>query len=601
MPRKFGVRDAGILLHRWTGLLIAAFLIIVGLTGSILAFEDEIDHWLSPELHVAHPPNRAPLDLATFAERAEASDPRLRVNYFWAEEDQVHVVVNGRTDPSTGKPFELGYSELILDPWSGAILGKSVMEGQWRDPGPWRTRVLPFVYSLHTSLATSTSSGWTFMGVIALLWTLDCFVAFYVTLPRNSGPFWQRWKQAWKVKWNATSTRVHFDLHRAGGLWLWPLLFIFGWSSVMFGLPQVYEPVMKHLFDYDSMSEQIARNAVAKPLDKPALTWRQAQQAGERAITEQASLHHFTVRRPYGMAYIADYGAYTYGVRSSIDFRGHGWDTSVLVDGNTGRLRSVDLARGQHLGNSIFNLLWGIHFADLRDWLPYRILVCLFGLFLSVISYTGVYIWWKKRKTRQLSRSRTRELVQEPARSPLMTTLVKSKSLFIVLSLVIHVSIALAQEANLQSPQPALRGKIVDPSGAVLTGASVTLKIRDGISLGTVHTDGQGTFSFTVPKPGEYSIEVSQTGFEKLVRNVDLQNDSGGFLTLTLTIQKTTSNVTVSASQRDVDYAAPESSTAAKIDLPILLNASNDLTARGFVRASASAFWRIAWLRQGQC
>lgn len=76
------------------------------------------------------------------------------------------------------------------------------------------------------------------------------------------------------------------------------------------------------------------------------------------------------------MAYIADYGAYTYGVRSNIDFRGHGWDTSVLVDGDTGQLRSVDLARGQHLGNSIFNLLWGIHFADLRDWLPYRIL-CL--------------------------------------------------------------------------------------------------------------------------------------------------------------------------------------------------------------------------------
>ena len=517
MPRKFGIRDVGILLHRWTGLLIAAFLLIVALTGSILAFEDKLDHWLNPELHVSHPPNRAPLDLATFAERAEASDPRLRVNYFWVEEDQVHVVVNGRTDPSTGKPFELGYSELILDPWRGAILGKSVMEGQWRDPGPWQTRVLPFVYSLHTSLATGTSTGWTFMGVIALLWTLDCFVAFYVTLPRGADSFWQRWKQDWSVKWTANPMRVHFDLHRAGGLWLWPLLFIFGWSSVMFGLPQVYEPVMKDLFDYNSMSEQIARNSVAKPLDKPALNWRQAQQAGERAIAEQASLYHFTVRRPYGMAYIADYGAYTYSVRSSIDFRGHGWDTSVLVDGNTGQLRSVDLARGQHLGNSIFNLLWGIHFADLRDWLPYRILVCLFGLFLSVISYTGVYIWWKKRKTRQLARSRARALAQEPDRVRLVTTLTKSKSMLLVLLLVVHVSFLVAhgQDARAQTPQLALHSKIVDPSGAVLTGATVTIKNSDGISLGTLRTDDQRAFSFTAPKPGGYLIEVSHTGFEK--------------------------------------------------------------------------------------
>ena len=406
MPRKFGIRDAGILLHRWTGLLIAAFLIIVGLTGSILAFEDKIDHLLNPELHVAHPPNRTPLDLATFAERAEASDLRLRVNYFWAEEDQVHVVVSGRTDPSTAKPYELGYSQLILDPWSGAILGKSVMEGRWRDPGPWRRRLLPFVYSLHTSMATGTSTGWTFMGVIALLWTLDCFVAFYVTLPRGADSFWQRWNQAWRVKWKANSMRVHFDLHRAGGLWLWPLLFIFGWSSVMFGLPQVYEPVMKHFFDYQTMNEQISKDTLAKPLYTPSLNWRQAQQAGERAIAEQASLYHFSVRRPYGMAYIADYGAYTYGVRSSIDFRGHGWDTSVLVDGDTGQLRSVGLPRGQHLGNSIFNLLWGIHFADLRDWLPYRILICLFGLFLGTISYTGVYIWWKKRRVRRTANLR---------------------------------------------------------------------------------------------------------------------------------------------------------------------------------------------------
>ena len=403
MPRKFGIRDAGILLHRWTGLLIAAFLIIVGLTGSVLSFEGPIDRLLNPELHVSRPPNASPLDLATLAERAEASDPRLRIGYFWAEEDQVHVMVSGRKDPSTGKPYELGYSHVILDPWSGALLARTVMEGQWKEPRPWRQRVLPFVYSLHTSLATSTSAGWTFMGIIALLWTIDCFIAFYITLPRSAGSFWQRWKQAWKVKFTANSMRVHFDLHRAGGLWLWPLLFIFGWSSVMFGLPQVYEPVMKHLFDYQSMGDTISKNTLPKPLDTPALTWRQAQQAGERAMAEQATLHHFTIQRPYGMAYIAEYGAFTYCVRSSIDFRGHGWDTSVLVDGNTGQLRSVDLAHGQHLGNSIFNLLWGIHFADLRDWLPYRILVCLFGLFLGTISYTGVVIWWRKRRVRRKS------------------------------------------------------------------------------------------------------------------------------------------------------------------------------------------------------
>lgn len=401
MPQRFGLREASILLHRWTGLFLATFLIVVGLTGSILAFQWRIDRLLNPELHVLSPPNRPPLDLATIAERAEAFDPHLRVAYFWVDEDQAQAVVGPRTDPFTGRPYDIGYGVLILDPWTGAVLGREGMEEQWKGPQSWRVKVLPFVYSLHTSLTTNTPAGWTIVGVVALIWTLDSFVGFYLTLPRGEGLFWRRWRQAWNIKWNANSTRVHFDLHRAGGLWLWPLLFVFGWSSVMFGLPRVYEPVMKHLFGFVTANESVATNSLPKPREVPELNWRQAQQAGERAMAEQAALRHFTVLRPYGMAYIDAYGAYTYCVRSSIDFRGHGWDTTVLIDGNTGQLRSVDLARGQHVGNSISTLLWGIHFADLRDWLPYRVFVCLFGLFLATLSYTGVVIWWRKRKARK--------------------------------------------------------------------------------------------------------------------------------------------------------------------------------------------------------
>lgn len=41
----------------------------------------------------------------------------------------------------------------------------------------------------------------------------------------------------------ARKFRIQLDLHRAGGLWLWPLFFLFGCSSVMLGLRQVHEPV----------------------------------------------------------------------------------------------------------------------------------------------------------------------------------------------------------------------------------------------------------------------------------------------------------------------------------------------------------------------
>jgi uncharacterized iron-regulated membrane protein len=173
----------------------------------------------------------------------------------------------------------------------------------------------------------------------------------------------------------------------------------------MLGLNQVYAPVTKTLFDFVTVEGSIATLSLPKPLDNPKLSWREAEEAGERAMAAQAALHHFVVERPYGMAYISAYGAYTYCVRSSIDFRGDGWDTSVLIDGNTGEVRSVDLPRGQHLGNTLSTLLWGIHYGDLRDWLPYRVLIGLFGVFLAVLSYTGVAIWWRKGKGRQPARA----------------------------------------------------------------------------------------------------------------------------------------------------------------------------------------------------
>lgn len=397
--------------HRWVGLLMTVVLIVVGLTGSILAFKRQIDRLLNPELHVRGPQKRPPLDLATSAERAEAEYPHLRAGYFSIEDDNVVMMVGAKVNPATGKPYDLGFDELILDPWTGKTLGRG-MEYGWTGPGGWRRKLIPFVYSLHTSLANDTI-GWRIVSIVALAWTLDCFVGFYLTLPCGTGRLWQRWKPAWKIKSSANFTRINFDFHRAGGLWLWPLLFVFGWSSVMLELRAVYNPVMKTFFDYVTEDEFIAKYSVPKPLENPKITWRQAQEAGERAMSVQAALHHFTVERPYGMAYVSSYGAYTYCVRSSLDFRGRGWDTSVLIDGNTGQLRGLDLPRGQHLGNTISTLLWGIHYADLRNFLPFRILICVFGFFLSALCITGVIIWWKKLSGRRLATSRHRSVVDQ--------------------------------------------------------------------------------------------------------------------------------------------------------------------------------------------
>ncbi len=42
-------------LHSWLGLGCGLGLVVIGLTGSLLVFHDEIDAWRFPALHRAHP------------------------------------------------------------------------------------------------------------------------------------------------------------------------------------------------------------------------------------------------------------------------------------------------------------------------------------------------------------------------------------------------------------------------------------------------------------------------------------------------------------------------------------------------------------------
>ncbi|MGQ0591137.1 MAG: PepSY domain-containing protein [Gammaproteobacteria bacterium] len=44
------MRKLFVLIHRYAGLVMTVFLILVGVTGSVLAFYQELDRWLNPEL-----------------------------------------------------------------------------------------------------------------------------------------------------------------------------------------------------------------------------------------------------------------------------------------------------------------------------------------------------------------------------------------------------------------------------------------------------------------------------------------------------------------------------------------------------------------------
>ncbi|MFY9644958.1 MAG: PepSY-associated TM helix domain-containing protein [Terriglobales bacterium] len=390
-----------------------ALLLVVGLTGSMLAYKHNIDRILNPQFFAKPQPGAKRLAYGDLAMLAEQIDPRIQVWYFSDETpDSVSIRCVPRKNHATGKAYDVDFDHLILDPYSGQELGR---RSEFNISRLTRQNFMPFMYKLHTSLAAG-DTGWAVLGYVALVWTIDCCIGFYLTLPLGFGSFLKRWKYAWWVKVSASSFRVNFDLHRANGLWLWPLLFIFAWSGVMFNLSSVYTKVTCATFGCKSMDDDFLESFKGHETERPKLDWRAAEARARQLMSEQAAQHGFTVLRPTGIALIGNVGVYSYSAETSLDLRHDTPDTFLFLDADTGEfvhLFNPNLTTGTWIG--VF--LKGAHYGDLRGWWLYRFLVFLTGLVIAVLSYTGVYIWWRKRRVRKLSVSVHRLMEAEGGRA----------------------------------------------------------------------------------------------------------------------------------------------------------------------------------------
>lgn len=389
--------------HRYAGLTLALFVSVAGLTGSLLAFTPELERAISPQLFPAAPPGAQRLGLADLLEHAQALAPQAVADgVYLGDAERARVNMSPRNDPASGKPYALGFNELFLNPYTGAELGRST----WGEITQGWHNLMPLVLDIHYALMAGTIGMWV-MGLAALLWTLDGFVGLYLTLPARapgSRSGWQRWRAAWGVKRGARGYRLHFDLHRAGGLWLWGVLTVFAWSGVYMNLSeQVYHPVMSHLAEFKHPDQALP--LLKQPITQPLLDWRAAQQRALELMAQQARLHGFRVGEPVRFYLDRNRGVYFLDVRTSLDFQDKRSATTLYFNAHTGDFRLLLLPHGQYSGNTIANWLVALHEANVFG-LPFKIFVSCVGILIVMLSVTGVYIWLKKRRARSTSAQR---------------------------------------------------------------------------------------------------------------------------------------------------------------------------------------------------
>ncbi len=113
----------------------------------------------------------------------------------------------------------------------------------------------------------------------------------------------------------------------------------------------------------------------------------------------------------------------------------------------------------------------------------------------------------------------------------------------------LFLTLTLAAALLAQTSTGTLSGVVLDPSGAVIPGAEINLiGTETGEQARRLTTNGEGGFTAPLLRPSTYTVEVTATGFKKLVRKgIVLRVDEQLSLQLTLETGATTDSVTVSA------------------------------------------------------
>jgi uncharacterized iron-regulated membrane protein len=422
------MREFWTVVHRWLGLTVALFLIVAGATGAVISWDHEIDEWLNAD--IMHTPGRGAMqDPLVLAAAVEAHDPRAEVSYMTLGLEEGHAasfLVRPRKDPTTGAPYVLGYNNVFVDPVTAQVTGqrnsKSLVLSQ--------RNLMPWLRHLHESLhmpAFWGSDRWGFwlMGGVALMWLIDSFVALYLTLPRRlaavrsaraaAGParsWWSRWQPAWVVRWRAGGYKLNFDLHRAGGLWVWLIIIVVSFTSFSLNLyREVFYPVMRQISTTTPGPYETLKPAPLGSFIEPKISFAQAIDIA-RAEGERQGFEH----PPGGIWYGGDFPFYNvsfFDPSNELGAQGMGL-SNIYVSAEDGAVLGQHRPWHGTAADVFVQLQLPLHSGRILG-LPGRILMSVMGLMVVMLSVTGIVIWERKRRARRAAARAPQGLVGDSA------------------------------------------------------------------------------------------------------------------------------------------------------------------------------------------
>lgn len=211
--------------HQWLGLGAGVFLVIIGFSGAVAVFKEEIDWLVTPALRVPVRPPAARAEPDALVASVQQAYPTARL-------EALHL--SSRTGYAHRAYLQLpeGGREAFLDPASGAVRGD-------RPTGAGYTTTLQnFIRQFHVRLLLG-AWGRVFVGVSGIVLALSCVTGLWI---------YRGWlKNLFRLRWRGVASRTRWsDLHRFVGLWSLLFNLLIGTTGAVLGLENLAGNIRRH-------------------------------------------------------------------------------------------------------------------------------------------------------------------------------------------------------------------------------------------------------------------------------------------------------------------------------------------------------------------
>lgn len=355
-PARGGRRSGIVKLHRWLGLVAAAFWLLQAVTGTLIVFHWEMRDAAISDIH-------RPTDLAGIERRLAVLAP----------EGTSAAIGSMWTTAGLPDRYDIYYTDADGADQSARILGDGTVLG---GTDTLVGGLLDTMVGLHHDLLSGPTGDW-IVAISGSLLVSNLIAGLIVAWPRRG-----TWSIALKPIGKGPVAARLYSWHRAAGLWLVLPMLLVAITGTLLKFP---DGVTKLL---GAQTPSLPAVATAGP----PVGFAAAVAAALKTMPGSALV---SVSFP-----TAEDATYQVRLRTPQEMR-HAYGASrVLIDANDGTVRGSFPIVAASTGTQAFNAIVPIHTGQAAGLIG-RLLILTIGLCLIAMIATGLLLWAKRRKKKK--------------------------------------------------------------------------------------------------------------------------------------------------------------------------------------------------------